>query len=466
MKTRFAPSPTGEMHTGNARTALFSSLLAGSQKDGKFVLRIEDTDIERSEDVYRVQLMQDLHKLEIYWHEGEEIGGENGPYRQSQRSHIYNQYLQELVSKNLAYPCFCSQEELKEMRMEQKLAGVPPRYSGKWANADPELVKKKKEQGVSYTMRFRVAPHKNLHYEDLVKGNQRFSTDEIGDFVIVKEDGTASFFYANAIDDALMGVTHVLRGDDHLTNTPRQILILEGLGLPIPKYGHLNTILGEDGKPLSKRNGSVSIKQMLAQGWLPSGIINYFARLGHYYSDNALLGMEQLAIQFSIKSLGKSAAKYDPIQLKYWQKIALEACSTQEVWDWIKPEVGEIIDEKNALNFTKVIRDNILFPKDALIYANILTKVLPDYSNEITQCMEQAGKAYFITAQQAWEEVPDATNMIAHLQKMSLKGKALFMPLRAALTGMTHGPEMGSLIDLIPNEFVQQRLQYACEISQ
>jgi glutamyl-tRNA synthetase len=278
-KTRFAPSPTGLIHIGNARTALFNALYAHKSV---FLLRIEDTDLERSKDTYIQQLKQDLKSLGLLWQQQE---------KQSDRFDIYAKYYQQLQQQDLAYPCFCTPEELALSRKLQRASGKAPRYAGTCTHLSEAETAAKLQKGLKPTLRFRVPRGQRVEFNDLVRGKQQFASYDLGDFIIRRADGTPAFFFCNAVDDALMEVTHVFRGEDHLTNTPRQILILQALNLPIPQYGHISLILGNDGLPLSKRNGSQNIQGLIKEGWLATALINYLARLGHTYTDDNLLSL-------------------------------------------------------------------------------------------------------------------------------------------------------------------------------
>ena len=266
--TRFAPSPTGSLHLGNARTALFNFLLA-RQLGGQFLLRIEDTDLERSAERYLAELIDDLHWLGLGWDAGPDIGGAHEPYRQSQRNAIYAEYFARLATSGLVYPCYCTPLELEVSRRAQLAAGRPPRYAGTCRELSAGERDAKLAGGLKPSLRFRVPQGRSVEFHDFVRGAQRFASEDIGDFIVRRADGNAAFFFCNALDDALMGVTHVLRGDDHLTNTPRQILLLEALGLDIPQYGHVALLTGMDGAPLSKRHGSVSVREFRERGFLP-----------------------------------------------------------------------------------------------------------------------------------------------------------------------------------------------------
>ena len=273
VKARFCPSPTGLIHLGNARTALFSALFA-KKMDGVFLLRIEDTDRERSKQEYADILMQDLKWMGLEWQEGPDHDCGAGPYYQAQRQFIYDDYYERLEVAGMAYPCFCSEEELALARKIQRASGKPPRYPGTCRKLSDEQIAVKLSQGCQPTLRFKVLDDEWVEYEDFVRGKQKFNSNDIGDFIIRRGDGTSPFMYVNAIDDSLMGVTHVMRGEDHITNTPRQLMILAALGLRAPQYGHISLITGQDGSPLSKRNGSRSIEALRLEGYLPEAVIN------------------------------------------------------------------------------------------------------------------------------------------------------------------------------------------------
>ncbi len=458
IKTRFAPSPTGFIHLGNARTALFNALLAGAGR-GVFLLRIEDTDAERSREAFVAALEEDLRWLDIPWQEGPAADAGHGPYRQSQRGGVYDTYYRQLTEQGLAYPCFCSPQELELSRKAQRAAGRPPRYSGKCAHLKPEEVQAKREQGLTPTLRFRVPAETTIAFDDLVRGEQRFPGSDIGDFIIRRADGTPAFFFCNAVDDALMGVTHVLRGEDHLTNTPRQLLILEALGLPLPAYGHINLIVGPDGAPLSKRHGSRSLRELRAAGYFPLAVANYLARLGHSYDSDALLDMAALAAEFDPTRLSRAPARYDAHQLLHWQNQVIERTDAETLWQWMGAEVHGQVPESDRESFVTAVRPNISFPEQAAAWAGRIYNDLFVIGDEAREVAAEAGAGFFQAALEALEHHPDDFKALANAvkEKTGAKGKALFMPLRAALTGETGGPEMGRVFPLIGPERARRR---------
>jgi nondiscriminating glutamyl-tRNA synthetase len=446
-KTRFAPSPTGLIHIGNARTALFNALYAHK---GIFLLRIEDTDLERSKDTYTQQLKQDLKSLGLLWQQQE---------KQSDRFDIYAKYYQQLQQQDLAYPCFCTPEELALSRKLQRASGKAPRYAGTCTHLSEAERAAKLEKGLKPTLRFRVPRGQRVEFNDLVRGTQQFASYDLGDFIIRRADGTPAFFFCNAVDDALMEVTHVFRGEDHLTNTPRQILILQALNLPIPQYGHISLILGNDGLPLSKRNGSQNIQGLIKDGWLATALINYLARLGHTYTDDNLLSLEQLAEQFSIERLGRAPARFDEQQLRHWQQCAIIKASPEELWQWMGEQVHQIVPETARDEFINAIRPNINFPKQAVEWAKILFTDDIVREQEAQSVIDNTDKEFFHHAIAALETSQgDYKELIKLLKQTSgTKGKKLFMPLRAALTGATHGPEMANLLSLMGTERAKKR---------
>lgn len=454
VKTRFAPSPTGHLHLGNMRTALFNYLLA-KKTGGKFLLRIEDSDAQRSELVFLDSLMQDLRWLGLQWDEGPEQGGDAGPYLQADRMDIYEQYYQQLLNTNQAYPCFCTEEQLAFSRKMQHASGQAPRYAGTCAHLTPEEVAHKKAQGLAYTLRFRVPKKKTVRFDDLVKGQQNFQSDDLGDFIIKRSTNAPSFMFCNAIDDALMQVTYAVRGEDHLTNTPRQILILEALGLPVPHYGHITLIVGPDNSPLSKRHGAKSVRELRALGFLPEALNNYLARLGHYYPENELYTLADLSKHFTETQLGRSAARYDEKQLEYWQKVSLARLSDAEFWTWLTLEVGDVVPHDKHQAFCALVRSEVVLPNDAKIWAlRAFTEDLA-YSDEAKAILQTSSPEFFKLAQ---EEVEHYSQLLEKLKAAGFKGKELFQPLRAALMGTLQGPELAPWWELLSKELRTQRL--------
>lgn len=459
VKTRFAPSPTGLLHFGNVRTALFNALFA-RKVAGIFLLRIEDTDLERSRDEYTAALQQDLTWLGLDWQEGAGAAGEEGPYHQAQRGAIYNEYLQKLEKTGRVYPCFCSPLELEVSRKVQAAAGKPPRYSGKCTHLRADEVAKKRAQDIPHTLRFRMPQNETITFDDIVRGPQKFSSEDIGDFIVRRSDGSFAFFFVNAIDDALMKVTHVLRGEDHLTNTPRQIALLQALGLPVSHYGHISMIVDNHGAPLSKRGGSLSVQELREMGYFPLAVNNYLARLGHHFERNELMSLAELAAAFEQGSLGRAPARYDRVQLDYWQSQAVSQTGLDELCAWLADAIKGMVPETALRDFATAVRDNIIFPHDARLWAEAVYATALPLSEEARAALDNTPAGFFRKALDVLGEDMDFKAFANRVKSATAtSGKALFQPLRAALTGQTFGPEMPRLFPLIGLERSRHRLQ-------
>lgn len=465
VKTRFCPSPTGLIHLGNARTALFSALFA-KKMDGIFLLRIEDTDRERSKQEYADIMMQDLRWMHLDWQEGPDRDGGSAPYYQSQRQSIYDDYYERLEVAGMAYPCFCTEDELALARKIQRASGKPPRYAGTCRNLSDDEIAAKIAAGLQPTLRFKVLDDEIIEYEDFVRGKQKFNSTDIGDFIIRRGDGTSPFMYVNAIDDSLMGVTHVMRGEDHITNTPRQLMILEALGLRAPQYGHISLITGEDGSPLSKRNGSRSIEELRLEGYLPEAVINYLARLGHYYGHDNLLTVKELAEQFTLEGLSKSPAKFNPQQLNYWQKAAVSQLEANVLWDWLQHEEQQLVPDQHRQQFLELVKPNIQHPHDLKRWVAIMFGEMPEFDEDQQRVLQEAGEAYFAAAIAAVEQYEyDLKQITQHIaQQAGVKGKKLYQPLRVALTCELHGPELAQLLTMMELTEIKERLRHVKNI--
>jgi len=460
--TRFAPSPTGALHLGNARTAFFNDLAARAS-GGRLVLRIEDTDAERSDEALLANLLADLRWLGLEWAEGPDVGGAHGPYRQSERGSHYAQAIATLEAQGRVYPCFCSPEELKLSRKAQLGAGRPPRYAGTCAALPAAEVARRIESGARPALRFRVPAGRVIEFDDLIHGPQRFASDDIGDFVIRRADGSVAFFLGNAVDDAAMGITLVLRGDDHLANTPRQIMLLEALGLAAPRYGHLPLMLGPNGAPLSKREGAASLDDLRAQGYLPGALRNYLVRLGHACTADSWLETAEMARHFDLGRSSKSAAHFDEAQLRHWQREAVTHASEAEILAWLTGRLERLDDERRRAAFVAAVRGNLLFPADVEPLVAIVCDALIALDDEAEREVKSAGAAFFDQALAAWySTAPDFKAWTRAVGTATArKGAALYMPLRAALTGRTHGPELAPLVTLMGSDRVVERIAAA-----
>ncbi|HWV94344.1 MAG TPA: glutamate--tRNA ligase, partial [Vicinamibacterales bacterium] len=331
MRLRFAPSPTGQLHVGNARTALFNWLLARGQ-GGTFILRIEDTDFERSTRESERSMIDDLHWLGLEWTEGVDAGGERGPYRQSERLHIYRAHAVELMAGGHAYQCFCSAELLETDRTAALAAGRPPRYVGRCREISRDDARRRIENGEKAVIRFRVPDNRDVTFDDVVRGSVTFNTEVIGDPVIVRSDGVPAYNYAVVIDDALMEVTHVIRGEDHISNTPRQILIFEAFGWRPPAFAHVSLVMGPDHSPLSKRHGATSVAEFRARGYLPEALTNYLALIGWSPGEGEeIVPIEQLAQRFRLQDVGHSAGVFDIDKLAWVNRHYLKAAAPERL---------------------------------------------------------------------------------------------------------------------------------------
>jgi glutamyl-tRNA synthetase len=447
--TRFAPSPTGELHLGNVRTALFSVLLA-RREHGQFLLRVEDTDTARSRPEHALQLQEDLRWLGLIW--------DQTPWYQSQRADVYSGLLQQLQTQGRVYPCFCSGRELELSRAAQLSSGRPPRYSGK-CRALPDVERAQRlAQGEPATLRFAVPAQGEVLFTDLVHGERRFACADIGDFVLRRADGSAAFFFSNAVDDALSGVTDVLRGDDHLTNTPRQLLILEALGLRAPRYGHLALLTGRDGTPLSKRHGAASVRALREAGYLPQAVVNHLFRLGHSTAAAGLLTLDEMPVHFDTAHLQRSPAHFDEAQLLVWQKEAVHRQSMDDALAWLGLRVPAELPQAQRQQFMTAVLPNLVLPDDVLPWVAITFGDDPPLDTEAQAAIEGADQRLFIEAAAAASGNDFAVIAAAARTATGLKGPALFKPLRAALTGRLNGPELGPLLRAMPAGLAQRRL--------
>jgi glutamyl-tRNA synthetase len=460
--TRFAPSPTGYLHVGNARTALFN-YLAARGSGGRLVIRIEDTDAGRGDERLLAAALADLRWLGIEWDEGPDVGGPHAPYRQSERGSRYTSAVAELEGRGLAYPCFCSPEELGIARRAQLAAGRPPRYAGTCAGLLAGEVARRLAAGQRPATRFRVPPGRVIEFEDRIHSTQRFGTDDIGDFVIRRADGSAAFFLSNALDDATMGVTLVLRGDDHLANTPRQILLLEALGLPVPSYGHLPLVLGATGAPLSKREGATGLHVLRERGFLPSALCNYLVRLGHACGSDEWLGLAAMPAHFELGRVSRSSARFDEAQLLHWQREAVSQATVEELVAWLGLRLDALDSGSRRAEFVAAVRGNLLLPSDVEPLLGMVcdTDIAPDEA--ASAAIAAAGARFFAAAASEWQvhEGDFRTWARAVGAASGRRGAELYGPLRAALTGTNHGPELAPLVALMGSARVAARLEAA-----
>lgn len=465
VRVRFAPSPTGNLHVGGARTALFNYLFARS-KGGKFVLRIEDTDLERSTKESENAVLRDLSWLGLDWDEGPGIGGDYGPYRQSERNSLYKQFAEKLLNSGHVYRCFCSSEELAKMKEIAQLKQLPPVYTGKWATAADDEVQAELEKGTPHTYRFRVPKGGTLKIEDLIRGEVSWGLDTLGDFVIMRSNGQPVYNFCVTVDDATMAISHVIRAEEHLPNTLRQALIYKALGFPMPYFAHVSLILAPDRSKLSKRHGATSVGQFKEMGYLPQAMVNYLALLGWGDgTENEFFTLQQLVEKFTIDRVNKSGAIFDSTKFRWMNGQHLRALPSEDFTKLLGEQwkVAGILTESEGMlveEAAELLKDGIdLVPdadkalSDLLSYPLFSTLASPEGKPVLDDKLSEVAD-YLISSYdngeliQTLEEGHDGwkkwTKSFGKSQKR--KGKSLFMPLRVLLTGKLHGPDMGSSI--------------------
>ncbi len=466
MRVRFAPSPTGHLHVGNVRTALFNWLLARGQ-DGAFILRIEDTDVERSRADSDAMILEDLRWLGLNWDEGPEVGGPVGPYRSSERLEKYQSRARVLLEEGQAYYCFCTPEQLEDERKAALANNLPAKYSGRCAQLDPAESKSRVLAGERAAVRFRTPQNREIEFNDLVRGDIRFHTDVIGDQVLVRSDGHPAYNFAVVVDDDLMGITHVVRGEDHISNTPRQILIYEALGSTVPAFGHVAMVLGPDHTKLSKRHGAVSVDEFREKGYLPEALLNYLALLSWSPGENQeILPIAEMAKRFSLTDVGHSASVFDEEKLAWVNRHYLKDADHDRLARLSMPYLGRCgyitggLTPEGLAYLTSLVplfntsvdridqvpvRVRQLFqfsPAAALDEDTIRSEVSEGPArNVIDVFAEELQSASRLLDKQAFRGVADRVK-----QKTGQKGRALFHPIRIALTGAADGPELDLLV--------------------
>lgn len=467
VRVRFAPSPTGYVHVGNARTALFNWLFA-RHYGGTFVLRIEDTDVERSEERYEAQLLEDLRWFGLDWDEGPDKGGAFGPYCQSQRKDLYAQYAAQLTDESHAYHCFCSAEQLEAERQEALKAGRQPKYSGRCRKLDRAEAAHRVAAGEAAAVRLKIVDSV-FTWKDLVHGPTSFTSDVIGDPILLRSDGHPAYNYAVVIDDHRMEITHVIRGDDHISNTPRQLALYRALGWEPPEFAHLSTILGADRTRLSKRHGATSLQSFRELGILPEALGNYLALLGWSPADGTteILSSRELIAQFSLERITKSPAVFDPEKLNWLNRRYMKESPSKRLAELSVPILvgaGYLSKPVDALSLAWLERvlDAVLKNLDHLSQLPSATRLIFEYNaegvvhgEETCHVLEEAGslqvlKAFIPRAVEAGEITYERFREIAKsVQKETgKKGKDLFHPIRVAVTGAVSGPELEKLIPI------------------
>lgn len=477
VRVRFAPSPTGHLHIGGARTALFNLLFA-RRHGGTFILRIEDTDLKRSSYESEEVIIRDLQWLGIDWDEGVVKGGEFGPYRSTERRHIYKEYVDKLLKEGKAYYCYCTPEELEEERKNLLKKGQMPRYMGKCRCLSPEEIKAFEEQGRKPVIRFKVPDDQLIVVDDMVRGKVEFDSSGIGDFVIVKSDGIPVYNFAVVIDDYLMKITHVIRGEEHLSNTPRQILIYDALGMEIPKFAHVSLILGKDRTKMSKRHGATWVEQYRDEGYLPEAIINFLALLGWSpESEQEIFSMEELCRQFSLDRVAKNPAVFDIDKLKWMNGHYIRNSSTERITEMAIPYLlkAGYIKERDAEERFSWLNDIVDAVKESLtVVSEVAEKtrlffedsVSPE-DDEAREVLKQDHIPHLIEVfREKVKQAPEVdegflNRVFKEIQKETgIKGRKLFMPVRVLLTGQTHGPELGRILMILGKNSILKRLDH------
>ena len=476
IRVRYAPSPTGHLHIGNARTALFNYLYARN-KGGKFIIRIEDTDQKRNIEGGEESQLKYLKWLGMDWDEGVDVGGAYGPYRQSERNDIYQKYYNELLEKGLAYKCYCTEEELEKEREEQMAKNETPQYSGKCRHLTTEEQQQLEAEGRQPSIRFKVPQGKIYSFDDMVKGQVSFESDGIGDHVIVKKDGIPTYNFAVTIDDHLMEISHVLRGDDHISNTPKQLMIYEALGWTPPIFGHMTLIVNESRKKLSKRDESIIqfIEQYEELGYIPEALFNFITLLGWSpEGEEEIFSKEEFINIFDPNRLSKSPALFDKQKLAWMNNQYMKQIELDRVVEFALPHLikSGCVKESRTEEENAWVRELIALNQEKMSYGAEIVELSELFFNEEVRMDEEAKE--IISEEQVPEVLSAFLTEIENLEAFTAeeikksvkavqkstghKGKKLFMPLRVAATGQMHGPDLMKTIELLGKEKVKSRL--------
>ncbi|CEK39889.1 glutamate--tRNA ligase [Paraclostridium sordellii] len=488
VRVRFAPSPTGFVHIGSLRTALYNYLFA-KRMGGEYILRVEDTDRTRIVDGAIENMLEAMAWAGVNHTEGVVLGenkeitqvGEYGPYIQSERLDIYKDYIQQLLDSGKAYYCFCSKERLDEVREKQKEAGETPKYDGNCRNLSKEEVEAKLAAGEEYVIRLKLPENHVIKFTDLVRGETEFNTDELDDQVLIKTDGFPTYHFAVVIDDHLMKITHVIRGEEWISSTPKHVYLYEAFGWEAPTFVHLPNILNKEKKKLSKRHGDVAVEDFKKKGYLPEGLVNYVALVGWSPDDNQeLFTMKELEEHFSIERVSKSGGVFDTDKLNWVNQHYIKDASDEYITDLAIPfliEAGYITEEdaKNRYDFVKdmvsVVKEKLQYVKEVTEHVNIFFGDKVELETE--ECREFLKLEHIPTLINALEEKIGAADeineeafkaMLKEIQKEhGIKGKNLFMGTRIILTGQMHGPDLPKAAAVIGKDTCLNRIKYVKE---
>lgn len=473
VRVRIAPSPSGNLHVGTARTALFNYLFARN-KGGKFILRIEDTDTERSHEQYTQNIFDSLKAMGLEWDEGPDIGGQYGPYKQSERFDIYNEYTKKLLETGHAYYCWCTQEELEAEKTRMLNEKKPSIYSKKCKNLSPEQIEKYKAESRKPSIRFEM-PVRQLKFSDLIKGELEFDTGLLGDFVIVKSNGIPTYNFAVVVDDIEMKMSHIIRGEDHISNTPKQILIYEALGAIIPEFAHVGMILAPDRTKLSKRHGATAVSEFINEGYLTEAFVNFIALLGWSSPDGLeLMPLSEIIQKYSLDRISPSPAIFEFDKLNWMNGQYIRKLPISELVEKLKPYLKDFDLSLYSQNQLEVMIEAV---KEPLVKLSDVTDALRyffgdsvDITDEIKETVlntEESGKVLSEFIKYAenidFDDIEKIHEQLGEFRTMMkpLKPKLVMWPIRAALTGRTHGADMGVVISLLGKDKVLQRIKEA-----
>ncbi len=458
-RVRFAPSPTGSLHIGNARTALFNWLFA-RKHGGRFILRIEDTDRERSRPEWERAILEDLGWLGLHWDEGPDVGGDAGPYRQSERLPTYRAAADRLLGEGKAYFCFCSLPALEAQRQERLARGLPPRYDGRCRAIPSEEVARRRGSGEAAAVRF-VVPSERIAVHDLVKGNVEFLGSDLDDFVILRADGSPSYNFAAAVDDCRMVITHVIRGDDHLANTPRQMAVARALGWESPNYAHVPLILGWDGAPLSKRHGSFSIDEFRDTGFIPEAVVNYLGLLGWSPPQGApeLMPLNEMAERFILDRVSHSPARFDQGRLLWFNRQYLHRMPLDRLLRLLAPAPPDDLTAR-AVEALRADADSMAGLERTV--ASIRAEPEPQTLRLTPEDRHALEAVYESLASASLNTAGEAKELLERVAR-GLPGKKpdLMHAARLALLGLPQGPPVATLLWILGPERARRRLARA-----
>lgn len=476
IRTRYAPSPTGHLHIGGARTALFDYLFARKHK-GAFIVRFEDTDQTRHVESGVDSQLNGLRWLGLEWDESVDIGGPYAPYRQTERLHLYQPFVDQLLVEGNAYYCYCSEEDLEQERQEQEAKGEMPKYSGKCRAIQPEQAERYTAEGRKPSIRFKVPADQIIAFEDTVREHVEFETNGIGDFIIVRPDGIPTYNFAVILDDHLMQITHVIRGEEHLSNTPRQIMLYEALGLTIPQFAHLSLILNQDRKKMSKRDESIIqfMEQYQSLGYLSEAVLNFIALLGWSPGgEEEMFTKEELVAQFDMERISKSPAVFDMEKLNWMNNHYIKKADSERIVELCIPhlqQAGRIALELDA-DQQQWVTDLVNLYKEQLRYAAEIVELTELFFRDEVKMDEEATtymtgehvptvlKSFKTQVEQAHEFTAESIKgVLKQVQaETGFKGQPLFMSIRVALTGQMHGRDLNQTLYLIGKTKVVERL--------